>query len=86
MDLIEQAIHDGDQAEAALESPILQKALAAIRSEQIDAFSGSNPLASDVREAAYHMLRALDALEVKLRAYKSNGTIEKDRIKKRGNR
>jgi len=81
-DQLELEVRKGKQAEQKLADPFFQECLQKIKDEQIGKIISSSPERKEIRENAYSLLKAVEALEMELSRLIGNGQFAQDKIKR----
>lgn len=81
-DQLELDVRKGKQAEQKLADPFFQEVLQRIKSEQIGKIVSSSIDRPEIRDNAYFMLKAVEALELELSKLISNGIFAQDKIQR----
>lgn len=77
----DQVIKRGRRAESVLKDEMLAEAFEAIKKDQLAVIASSAPGDQERRESAYFMMKAIEALSVKLNSFFSAGKLEERKIK-----
>lgn len=77
----EEADRRAREAKAALAMPALREAFIKLEQHYISMFRNSEPLQPELREEAFHMLRALDAMRGNLTAAMSGAAITRRNLR-----
>lgn len=80
IDRTEDAIRRAERAKEILEHPLVVEAFADLDAYYTRAFRNSDPVASETREDAYRMLRAMDAFKAVFEAHLENGKLAEARL------
>jgi len=81
-DQLELEATKGKQAEQKLADPFFQEVLQRIKNEQVGRIISSSPERKEIRENAYYLLKAVEALELELSKIIGNGQFARDKIKR----
>lgn len=83
---IEDGIRRGRNAKYLLESEAFQDVIADLRAGTVNTWRTSNSAHTDLREAAFFQMQALDAIEAKLQAWMASAKFDADRLEKANQR
>ncbi len=78
----EQRVERGRQAQEILEHPVLKEALDAISRNAVREWANTSAEASNVREAAWNRVRAVEAIRSEFRRIITDAAFAADAIKK----
>lgn len=81
-DQLELEVRKGKQAEQKLADPFFQEVLQRIKNEQVGKIVSSSVERPEIREHAYYLLKAVEALELELSKMVSNGIFANDKIQR----
>lgn len=72
----DQVIKRGRRAESVLKDELIGEAFEAIKKDQLAVIASSGPGDSAKRESAYFMMKAVEALSIKLNSFFQDGKFE----------
>lgn len=81
-DQLELEVRKGKQAAQKLSDPFFQEVLQRIKDKQLGKILSSSPDRPEVRENAYYLLKAVEALELELSILSDNGQIAQHQIQR----
>ena len=77
----DQVIKRGRRAETVLKDELLAEAFEAIKKDQLGIIQSSQMADAAKRESAYYMMKAIEALQIKLNSLFQDGKFEERKIK-----